>query len=31
MVLGHEPVFLPDGEFAGALGALLLALDEQHP
>jgi type II pantothenate kinase len=23
--LGHEPVFLPQGEFAGALGALLLA------
>ncbi len=26
-VLGHEPVILPNGEFAGALGALLLALD----
>jgi type II pantothenate kinase len=24
-VLGREPAFLPDGEFAGALGALLLA------
>ena len=26
-ILGHEPVILPNGEFAGALGALLLALE----
>ena len=26
-ILGHEPVILPNGEFAGALGALLLAQD----
>ena len=26
--LGHETIFLPDGEFAGALGALQLACDQ---